>query len=98
MAKYSKAQTQTKQTQLAEQAMSQELIAVSKHLKEMKFSPKMFGVDEADVWRKMEKLRELYEIALDAERAKTKKAETQLRTIIERLRARNASGGTSFDG
>lgn len=98
MAKYSKAQTQTRQTQLAEQAMSQELITVSNYLKEMKFSPKMFGVDEADVWRKMEKLCELYEIALDAERAKTKKAETQLRTIIERLRARNASGGTSFDG
>ena len=98
MAKYSKAQTQTRQTQLAEQAMSQELITVSNYLKEMKFSPKMLGVDEADVWRKMEKLCELYEIALDAERAKTKKAETQLRTIIERLRARNASGGTSFDG
>ena len=98
MAKESKALTQAKRQKLAEQAMSQELIAVSKYLGEMKFSPSVVGVDEADVWRKMEKLCELYEIALDAERAKTKKAETQLRTIIERLRARNASGGTSFDG
>lgn len=44
--------------------------SVSTYLKGIKFKKKLMGVDEADVWRKIEKICELYEAALEDERAR----------------------------
>lgn len=50
---------------------NRELQAVSKWLKEVKFKPKLFGgVDERDVWKKLDELNTLYNNALIAERAR----------------------------
>lgn len=49
--------------------------AVSRYLSKMKFSFRLGGVDEADVWRKIEKLCELYEDALADEREKRQRLE-----------------------
>lgn len=56
---------------LADNAQNQKLYAISQYLEKVKFAPRMMGVDEADVWRKLEKLCELYEDALTAERMKS---------------------------
>lgn len=82
----SKATTSEKQTALAEQTQSKDLWAVSKYLGSVKFAPRMMGVDEADVWKKIEKLCELYEDALTAERGKAEKLERQLKACRSKLR------------
>ncbi|MBP9987874.1 MAG: hypothetical protein KBT46_00080 [Ruminococcus sp.] len=48
-----------------------ELNAVTKFLKNVKFKKKFFGgVDERDVWKKIDELNNLYKTALIAERAR----------------------------
>ena len=69
------------------QPMAQSHWAVSKYLGEMKFQKVLFGVDEADVLRKMEKLCELYEFALEAERNRADAAQQKLDQIYARARA-----------
>lgn len=76
-----KQQLLDKRFELYERAHTKEYYAVAKWLSEVKFQPAVFGVDQADVWRKIEKLCELYEAALDAERARNAKLERKLRSV-----------------
>ena len=76
----------TKQTAVVEQTQDSDLYVISDYLKSVKFSPRLMGVDEADVWKKIEKLCELYEDALIAERGKSEKLERQLKACRARLR------------
>ena len=78
--------TLTNQAQAAQTAENKELYAISKYLKELKFSPRIMGVDEADVWKKIEKLCELYEDALTAERGKNEKLMRQYRACALKLK------------
>lgn len=73
------------------QPMAQSHWAVSKYLGDMKFQKTLFGVDEADVLRKMEKLCELYEFALEAERNRADAAQQKLDQIYARARAIQSS-------
>ena len=51
--------------------LNHEQASIQKWLKQVRFKKKMFGgVDEADVWKKIAELNELYEAALSAERAR----------------------------
>lgn len=70
-----------KRFELYERAHTKEYYAVAKWLSEVKFQPAILGADQADVWRKLEKLCELYEAALDAERARNAKLERKLRSV-----------------
>ena len=60
---------------LSRQTWDEKLYAISQYLEKVKFAPRMMGVDEADVWRKLEKLCELYEDALTAERMRATAAQ-----------------------
>ena len=82
MAKFIK----TNQTQAAQTAEDKELYAISDYLKKLKFSPAIMGVDEADVWKKIEKLCELYETALFEERSRNEKLTRQLKVCATKLR------------
>lgn len=42
---------------------------IAEKLKEMKFRKKLFGVDEADVWRQLESLQQEYQKVYDAQEA-----------------------------
>lgn len=42
---------------------------IAEKLKEMKFRKKLFGVDEADVWRQLESLQQEYQKVYDAQAA-----------------------------
>ena len=72
--------------------------AVSKFLGGMKFRKRLFGVDEADVLRKMEKLCELYEYALEAERVRADAAQQKLDRIYARARAIQATRKAEPEG
>lgn len=50
------------------QALSDRHFAVAKYLKDLKFKRRLGGVDEADVWKKIERLCQLYEDALEEAR------------------------------
>lgn len=63
------------QQNLSDAAMKNELYAISRYLQKLKFSHRVMGVDEADVWRKLEKICELYEDVLTAERMKSAQLE-----------------------
>ena len=76
MAKMTPAQNETREN-LSQATFDEKLYAISDYLKKVKFSPRMMGVDEADVWRKLEKLCELYEDALTAERMKSAQLEQE---------------------
>ncbi len=54
---------------------------VSRYLSKLRFSYRLGGVDEADVWRKIEKLCELYEDALADERERRQYLEEALRKL-----------------
>ena len=84
MAKYAK--NNMGQTQAAEKAQENDLYVISDYLKNLKFSTRVMGVDEADVWKKIEKLCELYDEALLAEREKNKKLTKQLNACLLRLK------------
>ena len=83
------------QKKLEEQTLSQELRTVSRYLGELKFQKRLLGVDEADVWRKMEKVCELYEYAIEAERARADKAQKQLDALYARAREMKAARKTA---
>ena len=83
MAKKTPAPNETQQN-LSQQAYDEKLYAISDYLKKVKFSPRMMGVDEADVWRKLEKLCELYEDALTAERMKSAQLEQDLAALQQK--------------
>ena len=80
MAKKTPAAHETQQN-LSQQAYDEKLYAISQYLAKVKFAPRMMGVDEADVWRKLEKLCELYEDALVAERMKSAQLEQNYNTL-----------------
>lgn len=70
--------------------------SVSRYLSELKFKRTPFGgVDEADVWKKIEKLCELYEESIYTERVQRKKLEQAmavLRTRAKMAKAREEDG------
>ena len=70
-----KQEIQDKRYELYERAHTKEYYAVAKWLSEVSFAPAVLGADQADVWRKIEKLSELYEDAINAERARNAKLE-----------------------
>lgn len=80
MAKKTPANNETQQN-LSGHACDEKLYAISQYLSKVKFAPRMMGVDEADVWRKLEKLCELYEDALTAERMKSAQLEQNYNTL-----------------
>lgn len=80
MAKKTPAANETQQN-LSQQAYDEKLYAISQYLAKVKFASRMMGVDEADVWRKLEKLCELYEDALTAERMKSAQLEREFSTL-----------------
>ena len=49
-------------------SLSFQLEKIARYLKQLHFKKRLFGVDEADVWKKIEKLNEMYEDAVLAER------------------------------
>lgn len=77
---------------LSRQTWDEKLYAISQYLEKVKFTPRMMGVDEADVWRKLEKLCELYEDALTAERMHAAQLEKQ----CDDLRATAAQMGQKY--
>ena len=79
------------------QSIAQSNWAVSKFLGAMKFRRRLFGVDEADVLRKMEKLCELYEYALEAERVRADNAQQKLDQIYAKARAIQTSRKAEAD-
>ena len=80
MAKKPPATNETQQN-LSQQAYDEKLYAISQYLAKVKFAPRFSGVDEADVSRKLEKLCELYEDALTAERMKSAQLEQDYSTL-----------------
>lgn len=77
---------QSPKPRVAKKAAEQDLWVISEYLKELKFAPRVMGVDEADVWKKIEKLCELYEMELATERAKNKKLLAQLNNCALQLK------------
>ena len=75
-----------KKAQIAEKAKENDLWVISEYLMQLKFSPRVMGVDEADVWKKIEKLCELYENTLKEERAKNRKLTKQLNECALKLK------------
>ena len=44
------------------------MVKIGQYIKQLKFRKKLFGVDEADVWKHIEKLNAMYEAAVEEER------------------------------
>ena len=72
------------QQNLSQKAYDEKLYAISNYLTKVKFAPRMMGVDELDVWRKLEKLCELYEDALIAERMKSAQLEQDNQNLLHK--------------
>ena len=85
MAKKAPANRETQQN-LSAHTYDEKLYAISNYLSKVKFAPRMMGVDELDVWRKMEKLCELYEDALIAERMKSAQLEQEYAALQQKHR------------
>ena len=77
---------QIKKPPVAQKAAEQDLWVISEYLKDLKFMPRIMGVDQADVWKKIAKLCELYENELAEERAKNKKLLNQLNACAIQLK------------
>ena len=70
--------------------------SVARYLSTLKFKRATFGgVDEADVWKKIEKLCELYEESIYTERAEKKKLEQAMALIRARAAAARAKEGNA---
>ena len=70
--------------------------SVARYLSTLKFRRVTFGgVDEADVWKKIEKLCELYEESIYTERAEKKKLEQAMALIRARAAAARAKEGNA---
>lgn len=74
---------------MAEQALSREQLLISKYLSSLSFRPRLWGVDEKQVWDALEKLAALYEDALTLERSRRELAQRQLEAIKSRQEAEN---------
>lgn len=74
---------------MAEQALSREQLLISKFLSSLSFRPRLWGVDEKQVWEAMEKLTALYEDALTLERSRKELAQRQLAAIQFRREEEN---------
>lgn len=77
--------------QVAEQAQEKDLWAISQYLQSLTFTPRVLGVDEADVWKKLEKLCQMYEQALATERGKNAKLARQLKLCAAKLESYTAA-------
>ena len=73
------------QTRMAEQALSREQVLISKFIGNLSFRPRLWGVDEEEVWKALEKLTELYEDALVVERSKRELAQRKLEALQSRI-------------
>ena len=69
---------------LEEQTMSREQLLIAKFLSELSFRPRLWGVDELEVWKALEKLTALYEDALTVERSRRELAQRQLEALQSR--------------
>ena len=69
-------------------AFGPQLDSIRQWLKKVRFRKSLFGVDEADVWKKISELNSLYETALIAERGRydallKERVEQAARTLAE---------------
>lgn len=85
------AQRKTQQM-LTDRAMSREEFLISRYLGELRFSHRLWGVDELEVWRALEKLTELYEDALTVERSRRELAQRKLEALKFRTGEESSHG------
>lgn len=64
--------------------LTREQVLVSKYLSELRFSRRIRGVDEGEVWKALEKLTALYEDALTVERSRRELAQRKLEALQQR--------------
>lgn len=69
------------QKAMTEDALSREQFLVAKFLAGLHFRPRLWGVDEGEVWRALEKLTALYEDALTVERSRRELAQRKLEAL-----------------
>ena len=69
------------QKTMTEQALSREQFLVAKYISSLRFRRRLWGLDELEVWRAMEKLVSLYEDALTVERSRRELAQRQLEAL-----------------
>ena len=75
-------------TPVAEKTREDELYVISDYLKKLRFQTTLVGgVDEVDVWKKIEKLCELYADALTQERGRCEKLQRQLDALTGEQKA-----------
>lgn len=74
-----------------EQGLSREQLLVSKFLSELRLRPRLWGVDEAGVWKALERLTVLYEDALTVERSRRELAQRKLEALQQRREDGNGS-------
>ena len=86
------------QSRISQQAQAQDQWVISEYLQTLRFTPRLLGVDEADVWKKIEKLCQLYENALTAERGRSAKLARQLKACMARLEETKKAEGDVPDG
>lgn len=98
MAKGANPKAQARHNQAVQQAQTANRWAISKYLEELKFNSRIMGVDEADVWKKIEKLCELYENALTEERGRSEKLARQLKLCTNKLRTYAKEEKTAQEG
>lgn len=67
------------QKALTERTLSQEQYSISGYLSRLRFRKSLWGVEEAEVWRALETLCQLYEDILAGERLRREQAESLLR-------------------
>lgn len=91
MRKNTSQEIKTKKSEMVGQTGSANHWAVSKYLGELKFLPRLMGVDEADVWKKIEKLCELYENTLTEERGKSERFACQRKACCAKCKACTAA-------
>lgn len=60
------------------QAQADDHWAVARFLEQISFPPRIMGVDEAEVWRKIEQLCRLYEAALTQQRGRAQQLARRL--------------------
>lgn len=86
------------QNRISQQAQAQDQWVIAEYLQSLRFTPRFLGVDEADVWKKIEKLCELYENALVAERSRSAKLARQLKACLAQLEETKKTEGDAPDG
>ena len=72
------------QKAMTDQALSREQFLISKFLSGLRFRPRLWGVDEGEVWKALEKLTTLYEDALTVERSRRELAQRKLEAVLSR--------------